>query len=139
MNKDNSQIALLNAKKSLVEGRENCPNCGSVNLSRGAGLKPGQMSLKCRECNIHGQFAKSPENKSEIHGKSSRASNSSVSLQKTPNLQRFTRKQNPQISSIPGICPKDRHRYQVTHETELLGDRLTIDQAILLANQSTHL
>jgi transposase-like protein len=38
------------AQKSPVEGRETCPNCGSANLSKGAGLKPGQMSLKCSEC-----------------------------------------------------------------------------------------
>jgi hypothetical protein len=38
------------SQKSPVERRENCPHCGSDNLSRGAGLKPGQMSLKCREC-----------------------------------------------------------------------------------------
>ena len=35
---------------SSVEGRENCPHCGSTHLSKGAGLKPGQMSLKCSEC-----------------------------------------------------------------------------------------
>jgi transposase-like protein len=29
---------------------ENCPHCGSANLSQGAGLKPEQMSLKCSEC-----------------------------------------------------------------------------------------
>jgi hypothetical protein len=29
---------------------EICPQCGSANLSPGAGLKPGQMSLKCSEC-----------------------------------------------------------------------------------------
>ena len=27
-----------------------CPKCGSANLSTGAGLKPGQISLKCSEC-----------------------------------------------------------------------------------------
>ena len=29
---------------------KNCPHCGSTNLSEGAGLKPGQISLKCSEC-----------------------------------------------------------------------------------------
>ena len=38
------------SQNSPVEGRENCPNCGSANLSEGAGLKPRQMSLKCSEC-----------------------------------------------------------------------------------------
>jgi DNA-directed RNA polymerase subunit RPC12/RpoP len=38
------------SRKPPVEGKENCPHCGSANLSKGAGLKPGQMSLKCGEC-----------------------------------------------------------------------------------------
>jgi transposase-like protein len=38
------------SQKSLVEGREKCPHCGSANLSKGAGLKPQQVSLKCGEC-----------------------------------------------------------------------------------------
>jgi transposase-like protein len=29
---------------------ETCPNCGSANISKGAGLKPGQISLKCSDC-----------------------------------------------------------------------------------------
>jgi hypothetical protein len=27
-----------------------CPKCGGANLSKGAGLKPGQISLKCSDC-----------------------------------------------------------------------------------------
>ena len=27
-----------------------CPQCGSANLSAGAGLKPGQMGFRCSEC-----------------------------------------------------------------------------------------
>jgi len=39
------------ASRLSPEGeRENCPHCGSANLIEGAGLKPGQMSLKCSEC-----------------------------------------------------------------------------------------
>ena len=38
------------SRNSPVEGTENCPHCGSAKLSKGAGLKPGQMSLKCSEC-----------------------------------------------------------------------------------------
>jgi DNA-directed RNA polymerase subunit RPC12/RpoP len=38
------------SRNSPVDGRENCPHCGSDHLSKGAGLKPGQMSLKCSEC-----------------------------------------------------------------------------------------
>lgn len=45
----------------------------------------------------------------------------------------------PQIASIPGVSLKDRNRYRVVLKGEILGDRLTIDQAIALANKSTHL
>lgn len=31
---------------------ELCPKCGSSNLITGAGLKPGQMSLRCSECKV---------------------------------------------------------------------------------------
>jgi tRNA(Ile2) C34 agmatinyltransferase TiaS len=51
------------AQKLLVEARqirdasricknssESCPNCGSASIATGAGLKPGQVSLKCVQC-----------------------------------------------------------------------------------------
>ena len=47
------------------------------------------------------------------------------------------KRQKPQISGIPGISPKDRHRYRVIIGNEILGDRLNVDEAIALANQST--
>jgi hypothetical protein len=47
--------------------------------------------------------------------------------------------QKPQIVSIPGISPKQRDRYRVMRGDQVLGDRLTLDEAIALANQSTHL
>jgi hypothetical protein len=43
----------------------------------------------------------------------------------------------PQICSIPGVSPKERDRYRVVLGGEILGDRLSIDEAIALANQST--
>lgn len=52
-------------------------------------------------------------------------------------LELFTHtgnRNNPQISSIPGISPKQRDRYRVTLGSQVLGDRLTIDEAIKLAN-----
>jgi hypothetical protein len=42
-------------------------------------------------------------------------------------------RQKPQIVSIPGISPKEPHRYRVTLGGQLLGDRLTMDEALLLA------
>jgi hypothetical protein len=54
-----------------------------------------------------------------------------------PEAQLFRRK--PQIVSIPGIPLKERHRYRVTSGGKVLGDFLTLDEAIALANQSTHL
>jgi hypothetical protein len=41
----------------------------------------------------------------------------------------------PQISSIPGVSPKQRNRYCVSLGTQILGDRLTIDEAIKLAKR----
>jgi len=40
----------------------------------------------------------------------------------------------PQILSIPGVFPKQRDRYRVVLRGEILGDRLTLDQALKLAN-----
>ena len=80
--------------------------------------------------------AKSLGNKTEFSGETSQASNSSSSRPKTAQLQRFSAK--PQISSLPGMSPKERHRYRVALGSEVLGTHLTLDQALLLANQSTH-
>lgn len=41
--------------------------------------------------------------------------------------------QKPQISSIPETSPKQRNRYRVMLGDVVLGDFLTIDQAINLA------
>jgi len=54
-----------------------------------------------------------------------------------PSAKLFCRK--PQIASIPGASHKELHRYRVILGSEVLGDRLTLDEAIALANQSTHL
>jgi hypothetical protein len=48
-----------------------------------------------------------------------------------PEAELFRHK--PQIVSIPGVCPKERSRYRVVLGTEVLGDRLTMDEALLLA------
>jgi hypothetical protein len=48
-------------------------------------------------------------------------------------------RQKPQIVSISGIPPKEPHRYRVMLGDEILGTHLTLDEAIALANQSTHL
>ena len=41
----------------------------------------------------------------------------------------------PQISSIPGIFPKQRDRYRVTLENRILGDSLSLDEAVALAKR----
>jgi hypothetical protein len=41
--------------------------------------------------------------------------------------------QKPQISSIAGISSKQRDRYRVMLGDEVLGDRLTLDEALELA------
>jgi len=38
------------SQKPLVQGTENCPQCGSANFSTGAGRKPNEISLRCSEC-----------------------------------------------------------------------------------------
>lgn len=43
------------------------------------------------------------------------------------------KRHKPQISSIPGISPKQRNRYRVMLGSEILGDFLTIDEAVNLA------
>ena len=44
----------------------------------------------------------------------------------------------PQISSIPGISPKKRDRYRVMVGDRVLGDRLTLDEALNLAKRGNH-
>ena len=41
----------------------------------------------------------------------------------------------PQISSIPGISPKQRDRYQVVFRDQVLGNHLTLDEAIALVKR----
>ncbi len=48
------------------------------------------------------------------------------------------KRQKPQISSTPGTSPKELSRYRVTLAGQVLGDRLTADEALALSNQSTH-
>ena len=78
-----------------------------------------------------GESAKSPEFKAEFPGETSEALDSSVSQPKALKIQAFTKK--PQISSVPGISPRERHRYRVTLGSEVLGERLILDQALELA------
>jgi hypothetical protein len=54
-----------------------------------------------------------------------------ISEQSTPILGK--KKQKPQISSIPGISPRERDRYRVVMGDRILGDRLTLDEALKLA------
>jgi hypothetical protein len=59
---------------------------------------------------------------------------------KRKQLELFVRQGNrhkPQISSIPGISPKQRDRYRVMLSDVVFGDRLTFDEAIALASRST--
>ena len=41
----------------------------------------------------------------------------------------------PQIVSIPGISPKERNRYRVTLGGQVLGERLSIDEAVQMAKR----
>jgi hypothetical protein len=41
--------------------------------------------------------------------------------------------QKPQIESVPGVPARERHRYRVTLNGEILGDKLTSEEALKLA------
>jgi hypothetical protein len=46
----------------------------------------------------------------------------------------FTNKhQKAQITSVPGISPKERNRYRVKLGSAIWGDRLTLDEALRIA------
>lgn len=45
----------------------------------------------------------------------------------------FQKRQKPQISCIPGISPKEQNRYRVSLDNKILGDRLSLQQALKLA------
>ena len=44
-------------------------------------------------------------------------------------------KARPQISSAPGVSPKDPKRYGVKVGDKILGDRLTLDEGLALAKR----
>jgi hypothetical protein len=46
-----------------------------------------------------------------------------------------TKPKKAQISSISGISPRERNRYRVLLGDRILGDRLTIDEALKLAKR----
>lgn len=48
-------------------------------------------------------------------------------------LASLHKQRKPQISSIPGTSPKQRDRYRVVLGGEILGEKLTIDEALKLA------
>jgi hypothetical protein len=43
------------------------------------------------------------------------------------------KRQKPQITSVPGTSIRERDRYRVVIEGAILGDRLTLDEAVNLA------
>ncbi len=44
-----------------------------------------------------------------------------------------SKRQKAQISSIPGVCPKERNRYRVSVDGVILGNCLSVDEALRLA------
>lgn len=55
--------------------------------------------------------------------------------EKKPPLNPLKKRQKPQISSIPGVSPKERNRYQVMIGDEVIAARLTSDEAFEVAKQ----
>lgn len=47
----------------------------------------------------------------------------------------LSRRQRPQIKSVPGASPKQRDRYRVMIGDKILGDQLTLDEALQLAKR----
>ena len=45
------------------------------------------------------------------------------------------KRHKPQISSVPGAHPLERNRYRVMVGGEILGDRLTLDEALVIAKR----
>jgi hypothetical protein len=82
------------------------------------------------EATISRESAKFLELKTEFSGNSLQTTNSSDFQPKAPKLQSFPNK--PQISTIPGMSPKERSKYRVMLGDEILGDFLTIDEALKL-------
>jgi hypothetical protein len=50
-------------------------------------------------------------------------------------LAALKKQQKPQISSIPGIPPKERNRYRVILGDRVLGNQLNLEQAVALAKR----
>ena len=48
-------------------------------------------------------------------------------------LLSLQKQRKPQIQSVPGTSPKQRDRYRVVLGDEILGTRLTLDEALELA------
>jgi hypothetical protein len=94
------------------------------------GISPKNPEL---EGCIPGQSAKSPEIKSEFPGKASKPSDNSVFQQKTPQLPIFARRRKPQICSRPNVLPGAKNRYRVVFGDRILGDFLTLDEALALS------
>jgi hypothetical protein len=76
------------------------------------------------EGSILGESANSPEFK---------AADNSVFQQKTPQLPIFARRRKPQICSRPNVLPGAKNRYRVVFGDRILGDFLTLDEALALS------
>jgi hypothetical protein len=50
-------------------------------------------------------------------------------------VENWNTQQKPQIQSIPGVSAKEPRRYRVTLNGEILGDKLTADEAIKLVKR----
>jgi hypothetical protein len=59
--------------------------------------------------------------------------NHSQTQPQSPEATLFRHK--PQIVSIPGISPKERNRYRVTLGDQVLGEKLSINEAVEMAKR----
>jgi hypothetical protein len=104
-----------------------------------------QLNSRCKSDNhSHSQLDISDRSSGHNNqGKTAQKRQSRQSKKKSPQqLELFAApntglslKIKPQIASIPGVPPKERHRYRVLLGREILGDQLTLDEAIALAKR----
>ena len=58
--------------------------------------------------------------------------NTNIALN-TDKSKLFLQKSQPQISCLPGVSVKQKHRYRVILGGEILGDKLSLNEALKLA------
>jgi hypothetical protein len=91
----------------------------------------GASIISQTEVDVNVRFRRSPQ--PNLPDKQPQAKQLSLPLEPLESPQ--FKPQKSQISSIPGVSPKQRNRYQVQLGDEILGTHLTLDEALSLAKE----